>query len=94
MNIELTFNFCELKDNHTLYELFDMKYNKFITIYKEIDIIQKIKTENNPSFSNIESPNWFCRYFKSFIETINIFGFFNSYLSDNDININENKNEK
>ena len=71
-----------------------MKYNKFNTIYKEIDIIQKIKTENNPSPRNTENPNWFCRYFKSFIETINIFGFFNSYLSDNDINIDENKNEK
>ena len=34
-----------------------MKYNKFNTIYKEIDIIQKIKTENNPSPRNTENPN-------------------------------------
>ena len=94
LNVELTFNFSELKDNYTLYELFDMKYNKFNTIYKEIDIIQEIKTENNPHPCNTENPNWFCRYFKSFIETINIFGIFNSCISDNDINLDENKNEK
>lgn len=94
LNVELTFNIKDLKDNYTLYELLDIKYNNFNRIFKEKDIIEEIKNEKNLNEIPKENPNFFCKYFKNFLETINIFGIFNSCIIDNDFHQEEINKEK
>jgi hypothetical protein len=94
LNVELTFNISDLKDNYTLYELLDIKYNNFNTIFKETEILEENKSKENSTKKKKENTNWFCKYFKHFFGTINIFGIFNSCISDNDICKEENNNKK
>lgn len=82
LNIELTFLLDNLQNDYTLYELLDIKYNKFNTIFKKVILTDNNKKSIKNEFANNQSLNQketytFYDYLKSFLNTINIFKFFN-----------------
>lgn len=81
LNVEIAFHLESLKDNYTLIELLDLKYNKFNHIIKAIDIIDNKENDTNNildySNNNQQEGNWLYERFKGFLHTINIFRFFN-----------------
>lgn len=85
LNVELTFPTDIIKEKYSLYELLNIKYNKFNSILNGVDIINEIK-ENRKEMNN----NNFLKYFKSFLETIKIYKFLASCFNNNE---NENYNK-
>ncbi len=107
LNIELTFNLDKLKESYTLYELLDLKYNKFNTVSKKVVVkdntTKNIKNEISDNSNQAQKETYsFLDYLKSFLNAINIFRIFNccerrknsvdeEYINES---LNENKEPK